>query len=113
MLAEGLGHQTEDARDGGQVVDAVPAGLVDLVGLVEDDLQLGEGVRMVVLARHVVEPLGELFPLGPAVRGGCGDLLSELVVAPLGAGHAGQREPCVEHTVVGEAGERRQDLPMR
>ena len=113
VLGEGLGHQAEDARDGGEVVEAVAVGAVDLVGLVEVGLQLVEGVRVVVLAGDVPEPLGEVPPLGPAVRSGLGDMAAELLVGPRRAGHADDREPGVENTPVGQPGQGRQDLARR
>ncbi len=111
VLGEGLGHQSEHARDGGQVVQTVPAGAVDLVGFVQMLLQPVEGVGMVVLAGDVLEPLGQGPPRRSALGGGLGHVGSELLVVPGGPGHPDEREPVLQHSPVGQAGQRGEDLP--
>ncbi len=110
MGGQGPGDQTEDTRDGCEVVEAVPARAVHAIGLVEVGGQTGEGVRVVVLPGDVSEPFAERFPFGATVRGRVGDVRTELVVGPLCAGDADDREPVVEDPAVGEPGEGGKDL---
>ncbi len=110
MVGEGPGHQAEHARDGGQVVEPVAGGPVEAIRLVEMVLQTAEGVRVVVLASHVLEALGELLPLGATLGSGPGNVGAELLVGPRGAGHPDHGEAVVEDTAIGQPGQGGQDL---
>ena len=110
VLGQRPGHQTEHTGDGGQVVEAVAPGPVVTVGLVQVVLQPSEGVRVVVLAGHVLEPVGQRLPFGAALGGGLGHVGPEVVVGPLGTGDADDGEAVVENPPIGQAGQSGQDL---
>ncbi len=113
VLGEGVRHVAEHRRDRGQVVDAVAARAELGVGFGQHLLQLVEGRLLGVLARHVPEPADGLLPLGTGVRGGVEGRLAELLVAPLGAGHAHDGEALGERPMLGQRGDGRQELARR
>ncbi len=111
VVGHGLRHQAEHRRDGGQVEEAVAGGAVLPVGVGQLGAQGVERVGVGVLARHVGEAVDHGVPPGAGVGGGLVDGGPELVVRPLGAGHAHHGEAVVERPPVGQLGQGGEDLP--
>ena len=100
MGGQRLGHQAKHGGHRGQVVDAVPGSAIVGVCIGQQNLQLIEGVRVVVLACDVAEPIRHRPPPRTGIGGGSGDLSSEVGIRPLRPGHADDGEPGIEDPAV-------------